>query len=86
MWRKQCRGDFDFDSPELAGVTFTVHASWPAAPGQEAGSTDLVLDADNSFTATIRDQLATGTVVTLSEVKPSGTPPDVAVERHRVVR
>src|SRR4029078_8836413 len=37
----------------------------------------LVLDAGNSFTAQYPDQLATGTVVTLSEVTPSGTPPDV---------
>ena len=74
---KALSGDFDFDSPELAGVTFTVHASWPAGPGQEAGSTDLVMNAANSFTATYPEQLATGTVVTLSEVKPSGTPPNV---------
>ena len=45
--------------------------------GQTAGETDLVLDAGNSFTAQYPDQLATGTRVTLSEVTPSGTPPDV---------
>lgn len=61
---KELSGDFDFDSPELAGISFTVHASWPAGSGQAAGSTDLVMDAGNSFTATYPDQLATGTVVT----------------------
>src|SRR6185312_52658 len=74
---KELSGDFDFDSPELAGVSFTVHASWPESAGQPAGETDLVLDKGNNFTAQYPDQLATGTVVTLDEVTPSGTPPDV---------
>ena len=45
---KQVDGDFDLDSPEMADAAFTVTASWAAAPGLEAGSVELVLNADKT--------------------------------------
>ena len=83
---KKVNGDFDLDSPELADVAFTVTASWPAATGQEAGSVKLVLNAGNGFAAPAGVQLPVGTVVTLSEAKPSGTGPSVQVGRRHLVR
>ena len=74
---KQVDGDFDLDSPEIAGATFTVTASWLAYFGQPAGSVELVLNADNSFALPSGVTLATGTTVTLSEAVPSGTGPSV---------
>ena len=55
---KQVDGDFDLDSPELADVTFTVTASWPAGPGTEAGSVDLVLNAGNDCDGAVRGHVA----------------------------
>ena len=75
---KQVDGDFDLDSPELAGAVFTVTASWPAAPGLEAGSVELVLNAENDFALPSGVDLPVGTVVTLSEAVPSGTGLSVA--------
>ena len=74
---KQVDGDFDLDSPEIAGAVFTVTASWPAYYDQPAGSVELVLNADNAFTMPAGVTLATGTTVTLSEAEPSGTGPSV---------
>ena len=74
---KKVDGDLDINSPELADVSYTVTASWPAAPGLDAGSLTGVLNADNGFSQDAGIYLPTGTVVTLSEVKPSGAPEDV---------
>ena len=74
---KQVDGDFDLNSPEIAGAAFTVTASWLAYSGQLAGSVELVLNADNSFALPSGVTLATGTTVTLSEAEPSGTGPSV---------
>lgn len=74
---KALSGDFDFSSPELQGASFTVRASWPAAPGLEAGEVELVLDADGEWSAPAGVDLPTGTVVTLSEVAIAGTGPSV---------
>ena len=74
---KQVDGDFDLDSPEIAGAVFTVTATWPAYYDQPAGSVELVLNADNAFTMPAGVTLATGTTVTLSEAEPSGTGPSV---------
>ena len=74
---KKVDGDLDINSPELADVSYTVTASWPAAPGLDAGSLTVVLNADNGFSEDAGIYLPTGTVVTLSEIKPSGAPEDV---------
>lgn len=70
---KQLAGDFDFTSPEMQDSQFTVLASWPAAPGLEAGEVELVLNAGNQWSAPAGVDLPTGTVVTLSEIAISGT-------------
>ena len=46
---KQVDGDFDLGSSEVADAVFTVTASWPAAPGLDAGSVALTLTAENGF-------------------------------------
>ena len=74
---KKVNGDFDLNSPEMADAAFTVTASWAAAPGLEAGSVELVLNAGNDFAMPAGVDLPTGTVVTLSEAVPSGTGPSV---------
>ena len=70
-------GDFDASSPEMAGVTFTVDAAWLPAPGLKAGSVTMKLTAANKFSAPSGVQLPLGTTVTITELEPSGTPPDV---------
>ena len=74
---KSVDGDFDLSSPEMADAVFTVTASWPAAPGLDAGSVVLALTADNGFALPAGVDLPVGTVVTLSEAVPSGTGPSV---------
>ncbi len=74
---KKVGGDFHLFSPAVIGVSYTAKASWPAGPGLKAGSVTLTMDADNAFLAKSGVELPTGTVVTLSEVKPSGGGPSV---------
>ena len=79
---KKVGGDYDLFSPAVVGATYTVTASWPAAPGLEAGSVELVLNADNDFALPSGVDLPAGTVVTLSEAVPSGTGPSSSGVRY----
>jgi len=63
---KAVTGDFDLDDPELADAVFTVNYSHAGGTGQ------LVLDADNNWTATPTTLLPYGTEVTLTEATPTG--------------
>lgn len=74
---KNVAGQYTLASPLMATAVFTVTASWAAGPGTDAGSVDLVLDADNQWSTPAGVDLPTGTVVTLSEVAPSGGPDGV---------
>lgn len=75
---KEFSGDFDASSPEMAGVTFTVQAAWLPAPGLKGGTVSIKLNAANKFAAQSGVQLPTGTKVTITELEPSGAPPDVS--------